>query len=94
MNILKYNAGGNGDNLYGIEPLRYYILNLFLNLGISWPFAALAPLTELCEFVSLVSRNGSKGIASSLMDFLPTLTMFAAAGLWILILFSRPHKAN
>ena len=36
-NIVKYNVfGQHGPNLYGVEPLSYYLHNGFLNFNIAW----------------------------------------------------------
>ena len=32
-NIFVYNATAGGDELYGVEPLSYYIKNLLLNFN-------------------------------------------------------------
>jgi alpha-1,2-mannosyltransferase len=37
MNIFTYNAASGGDELYGMEPISYYIKNLFLNLNFVAP---------------------------------------------------------
>lgn len=37
FNIVKYNVfGGAGPNLYGTEPLSYYLINGFLNFNFIW----------------------------------------------------------
>eukprot|EP00531_Pseudo-nitzschia_arenysensis_P005771 CAMPEP_0116129956 /NCGR_PEP_ID=MMETSP0329-20121206/8200_1 /TAXON_ID=697910 /ORGANISM="Pseudo-nitzschia arenysensis, Strain B593" /LENGTH=78 /DNA_ID=CAMNT_0003624257 /DNA_START=232 /DNA_END=465 /DNA_ORIENTATION=- len=33
LNILVYNTQAGGDELYGVEPLSYYIKNLLLNFN-------------------------------------------------------------
>jgi hypothetical protein len=38
---------GAGDTLYGVEPLSYYLVNLFLNLNLSILLAALLPFLAL-----------------------------------------------
>lgn len=35
-NIVKYNVFGSGSQLYGTEPLSYYLLNGFLNFNVAF----------------------------------------------------------
>lgn len=50
LNILLYNVfSSHGPNLYGTEPLTYYINNLFLNLNLVFVLALVAlPLLVRC----------------------------------------------
>ena len=82
-----YNAiGGSGDELYGIEPMSYYVRNLALNMNISWPLAAAAPILLLRE--SLYSMgNISLKTKNTAVIFLPVI-------IWLSVLFSRPHKVS
>ena len=41
-NIFTYNAAGGGDELYGVEPVSYYVKNLLLNLNAAAPLGLLA----------------------------------------------------
>ena len=56
-NIIKYNVlgqggGGRGSELYGVEPVSYYVKNLLLNWSIAAPAAAAAlPLLLLLWLV-------------------------------------------
>ena len=86
-NILLYNAiGGSGDELYGIEPMSYYIRNLALNMNISWPLAAAAPILLLREFLYSAGDVNVKTKNTAVM-FLPVI-------IWLSVLFSRPHKVS
>lgn len=38
---------GRGDELYGVEPVSYYVKNLFLNTSIAFPLALALPLLAL-----------------------------------------------
>ncbi len=50
LNIFSYNAAGGGDELYGVEPISYYIKNLLLNLNIVAPLGMMAlPICLLCR---------------------------------------------
>ena len=84
LNILLYNAAGNGDTLYGTEPVAYYIRNLILNLGAAWPLAIAAPM--------LLLRPQPPQQASRAGEWSTRLTVLASAALWLGVLFARPHK--
>jgi len=99
VNIFLYNAGGNGDNLYGIEPLSYYIKNLLLTNHLIFPLALLFPL--LYPFLSREFKSSSSSFLFirtllSYLDFLASklksLVVTCCGYLWIGVLFSRPHK--
>lgn len=81
LNILFYNAGGNGDELYGIEDISYYFKNLFLNLGVIWPLAVATPIILLRNSLNKLDNNSTK-----------LLVILCSCGLWMGILMSRPHK--
>lgn len=92
LNILLYNAiTGNGDELYGIEPLSYYVKNLLLTMGVAFPFACVECflyLTELFRYIvgSSKSLSYDRLLAKSALC-LPVM-------LWMGLLFSRPHKVT
>lgn len=84
-NILAYNAiGGSGDELYGVEPMSYYIRNLTLNMSISWPLAVAAPILWFRESMYSPGSISEKTVRTGVL-ILPSV-------LWLGILFSRPHK--
>ena len=87
MNILLYNAiGGSGDELYGVEPAIYYIKNLFLNLGLVWPLALVSPLATVLMYCRAQGRTSQSD--------LKLIVLQLSVGLWLLILFRRPHKVR
>jgi hypothetical protein len=90
INILLYNAiGGSGDELYGIEPAMYYIKNLALNTGISWPLALITPiilLISLYSYIIIKAKNSDLWIDYSLF------IVYLSALIWLIMLFMRPHK--
>ena len=64
LNILLYNvfpAHRQGPDLYGTEPLTFYILNCILNFNILFPLACLA---LLATFIAshLLARGQSVGV--------------------------------
>lgn len=86
LNILLYNTlGGHGDELYGVEPVSYYIKNLFLNLG---PAAIVAPLLPIIVIIMrlLKLKNNFAGYEGKIA------AIYSSAAIWLVILFSRPHK--
>lgn len=88
LNILLYNAGGNGDVLYGVEPTQYYVRNFLLTMTVSWPVSVSAPLIYLKEYLSLPAFASAKTL--SVMATFGVVALSAA--LWLGVLFMRPHK--
>jgi len=76
LNIFLYNAGAGGDELYGVEPLSYYMKNLVLNLNL------MAPLGMLGCTLVLLSRSFPAKVS----------VIVSPAILWFAITFPRPHK--
>jgi alpha-1,2-mannosyltransferase len=77
-NIFAYNAGGSGDELYGIEPVSYYVKNLLLNLNF------VAPLGLLALPIQLLSTKYHKDWNCP--------TMLSCIFMWMAITVPRPHK--
>lgn len=89
VNILMYNvwplSNGGGDELYGTAPAGYYVRNLLINMGVSWPLAIACPVMTLREIISLRLSSWNKGRTLS-------ITLQTCVLLWLGVLFSRPHK--
>lgn len=84
-NIFTYNAKSGGDELYGIEPLSYYIRNLLLNFNYTAILGIVSlPLLLMIRIVARrpLRRRGGLDVAWVL------LPMY----LWMGIVFPRPHK--
>lgn len=75
-NIFEYNARNSNDELYGIEPLSYYIKNIVLNLN----YTAIIGFAALPMYV--ITGGRSNTVIASLASLWP----------WIAITFPRPHK--
>lgn len=88
-NILSYNAAGNGDNLYGTEPASYYYRNLFLNVGIILPLSIATPLLLLRNWLDIRHVKFGRKIREKTINM---AVICSCASLWLLLLFSRPHK--
>ena len=87
LNILLYNvfpAAGRGDNLYGVEPASYYIKNLLLTLGLAWPLASLGSVVLAADHLLAGSTRPVSSVKGTVIAL--------SALLWLLVLFSRPHK--
>lgn len=80
FNIFRYNAQGGGDELYGIEPLSYYVKNLALN------FNYVALLAILFLPLSALLRRCGRPLPTSLIVIVTSLY------LWLSIVIPRPHK--
>ncbi|KAL7493042.1 hypothetical protein ACHAWT_002282 [Skeletonema menzelii] len=97
-NIFVYNATAGGDELYGVEPLSYYVKNLLLNfnfvglLGIlSLPILVGRKLLA-SSFPRIELFRGdayySSGTTSDSLKLLMLIPMY----IWMAIVFPRPHK--
>lgn len=78
-NILLYNTQAGGDELYGVEPLSYYIKNLLLNFN----------------YVAVVGAIGILPLlwfSSSSFTWLEGWSLMAPFYLWSWVVFPRPHK--
>lgn len=85
-NIVKYNVlGGAGPNLYGTEPLSFYLINGFLNFNIVWVFALSTPLALIFSHLFIPSKN-----KSTLM--LPHYISLSPLYLWLIVFMLQPHK--
>lgn len=86
MNIVLYNVfGGGGPELYGTEPLSFYMLNLLLNWNIAYPLALLAvPTSALLFSLSCPAGDWRR--------WQPVA--FANLGLlaWLAVFFKQAHK--
>lgn len=94
-NIIKYNVfpdASRGPNLYGSEPVGYYIHNLLLNMNVILPFAlASFPVllvTHTLDFKRLGERAGPERSSPYTLLAMRLAPMY----LWFAIMFSQPHK--
>jgi alpha-1,2-mannosyltransferase len=82
-NILLYNTQAGGDELYGVEPLSYYIKNLVLNFN----YVALVGAIGILPLMLPLLWSGSS--SSTWLEGWILMTPFY---LWIWVVFPRPHK--
>ncbi|KAI0683754.1 Alg9-like mannosyltransferase family-domain-containing protein [Cytidiella melzeri] len=85
-NIVEYNvlSSNHGPNLYGTEPLSFYVNNLLLNTNVALPFAVLSLpallITHRVDFKRLGERAGperSSPYTLMAMRLLPMYVWFA-----------------
>ncbi|KAL3770479.1 hypothetical protein ACHAW5_001492 [Stephanodiscus triporus] len=85
-NIFVYNARSGGDELYGTEPISYYVRNLLLNFNyVALLGVASVPIASLSWTIG--SRPPARvGVAALLLSVLSPMYV------WMAAIFPRPHK--
>jgi alpha-1,2-mannosyltransferase len=100
-NILLYNTQAGGDELYGVEPLSYYIKNLVLNLnyvavvGIAGILPLMWSLLEGFNFGrnnSINNINNNQISSSSSSTWKDGWILMVPLYLWLAVVARRPHK--
>lgn len=92
LNIVMYNVfpsnPNGGPDLYGTEPLSYYLVNCVLNFNILAPIfvVSIAFLIFADKFYLDISSTTNSKLRNSF------LVIFFAVFLWVLVFFTRPHK--
>ena len=88
LNILLYNVfTEHGPDLYGTEPLSYYLLNGMLNFNLVFVCALLSIIiVPVCEGLIHLKFTGYRSPKLLLSFFLSPMYI------WVLIFFSQPHK--
>jgi alpha-1,2-mannosyltransferase len=93
-NIVAYNvfSSDRGPDLYGTEPVAYYIHNLLLNMNVALPLALLSlPALLITYFVDrkrLGDRVGPERSSAYTLMTMRLLPMY----IWLAIFASQPHK--
>jgi len=92
LNIVMYNVfpqnPNQGPDIYGKEPLSFYIKNGFLNFNLLFPMAYASGVFLVFEWLKSKKSTNSKNIRVNLIFSFLVLGMF----LWSLVFFTRPHK--
>lgn len=100
-NIVLYNAfgvggGGQGSDLYGVEPAGYYLVNLFLNFNVQLALALVAPAVALMANIVPTWRAWLAEASPEvpLAGGLPSTAWVCMAQwlLWLVFMSARPHK--
>ncbi|KAK6049619.1 plasmid Maintenance Protein [Cooperia oncophora] len=108
LNIVLYNVfSEHGPDLYGVEPLSYYLKNLVLNWNIAVLLVPLAiPFSALNYLFSWKAAKEHKkwGIREFLSEgfvsvhpsywrhYSSLFLLFASLSVWCMIFFNQPHK--
>lgn len=86
LNIVLYNVfTDHGPNLYGTEPLSYYLLNGFLNYNVIWILALATPFLLVAERFTVPAKG------KSTLNF-PHWLSLSGLYLWLAVFFIQPHK--
>jgi alpha-1,2-mannosyltransferase len=92
LNIVMYNVfpqnPNQGPDIYGKEPLSFYIKNGFLNFNLLFPMAFASVLFLVWEFFKLKNTSNLKSLRINVCYNFVVLGML----LWSLVFFTRPHK--
>lgn len=88
LNIVLYNVfTEHGPDIYGVEPLSYYILNGFLNFNFAFILAMLSgPIIFISELLIMLKIKGYKPAYILFLLFLTPMYI------WVLIFFNQAHK--
>lgn len=86
VNLVLYNIfTSHGPNIFGTEPMAYYLINGFLNYNIVWLLALVTPvLLVVCHFVV-------KARSRSTLN-LPHYLSLSPLYIWLLVFWCQPHK--
>ncbi|XP_011206987.1 alpha-1,2-mannosyltransferase ALG9 isoform X1 [Bactrocera dorsalis] len=86
INLVIYNVfTSHGPNIFGTEPLKYYLINGFLNFNIVWLLCLVTPIALLIDHFVVPAKH------KSTLNF-PRYLSLAPLYLWLLVFFPQPHK--
>ncbi len=92
-NIVKYNVfSSHGPNLYGTEPLSYYINNLVLNMNVIIPLAFFSLPALLITHRIDRRRLGDRAGPERSSPYTLLAVRLAPMYVWFAIFFAQPHK--
>lgn len=92
-NIFAYNAQSGGDELYGVEPLSYYVKNLLLNFNLA-AILGIISLPMICfkklvnTFTTQTMDDASSSDKTCSLEVLVLVPMY----IWMSIVLPRAHK--
>ncbi|GMT14335.1 hypothetical protein PFISCL1PPCAC_5632, partial [Pristionchus fissidentatus] len=100
LNIILYNIfSEHGPDLYGVEPLSYYVKNLVLNWNVvSLLWLGALPLSFILQAILFpVPKNAKRILGLPINPFFyrrlsPIALAFLSVSLWFLVFFSQAHK--
>lgn len=86
LNLIVYNVfTSHGPNLYGTEPLSFYLINGFLNFNFIWLAALVTPIMLLLSWLFVPAKSRPT-------LFLPYYLSLAPLYLWLAVFLIQPHK--
>ncbi|XP_011188057.2 alpha-1,2-mannosyltransferase ALG9 [Zeugodacus cucurbitae] len=86
INLVFYNVfTSHGPNIFGTEPLKYYLINGFLNFNIIWLLCLVTPIALVIDHFVVPAKH------KSTLNF-PRYLSLAPLYLWLLVFFPQPHK--
>lgn len=87
LNIIRYNVfTSHGPDLYGVEPIMFYVKNLFLNHNITLLLSLSYPLVVLTA-ACLGVRNTKNRLSP-----MQGLWLMSPLYLWLFVFAIQPHK--
>ncbi|XP_041760968.1 alpha-1,2-mannosyltransferase ALG9 [Anopheles merus] len=87
LNIIRYNVfTSHGPDLYGVEPIMFYVKNLFLNHNITLMLSLSYPLVVLTA-ACLGVRNTKNRLSP-----MQGLWLMSPLYLWLFVFAIQPHK--
>jgi alpha-1,2-mannosyltransferase len=92
LNIVLYNVfpeDGAGPNVFGTEPVSFYISNLLLNYNVAFLLLLSFPLLAVIDIL-ISSVSGQK--STSLLDEMAPYVYFSPCLLWLGVFFNQSHK--
>lgn len=95
LNIVLYNVFPSdpnmGPDLYGREPVSYYLLNCLLNFNILSFIVCLTPILLFIDYIRIKQQHEKIQKYSYMVNKAFSFVCLAVC-LWILVFFTRPHK--
>ncbi|XP_036345185.1 LOW QUALITY PROTEIN: alpha-1,2-mannosyltransferase ALG9-like [Rhagoletis pomonella] len=86
LNLVIYNVfTSHGPNIFGTEPLKYYLFNGFLNFNVIWLLSLITPVMLVIDHFLVPAKS------KSTLNF-PRYLSLAPLYLWLLVFFPQPHK--
>ncbi|XP_067647618.1 alpha-1,2-mannosyltransferase ALG9 isoform X2 [Eurosta solidaginis] len=86
LNLVIYNVfTSHGPNIFGTEPLTYYLINGFLNFNIIWLLSLITPIILVIDYFVVPAKS------KSTLNF-PRYLSLAPLYIWLLVFLPQPHK--
>ncbi|XP_049282096.1 alpha-1,2-mannosyltransferase ALG9 [Anopheles funestus] len=87
FNIIRYNVfTSHGPDLYGVEPVMFYVKNLFLNHNITFTLSLSYPVVVIVA--AMLGVRNTKNRLSPMQG----LWLMTPLYLWLIVFVVQPHK--